>query len=264
MSFNSLLEAVPVNRPLILVSNDDGHFSRGLAALRAALRAIGEVIVCAPETEQSAVSHALSLNKPLRIRDVSDGVFAVDGTPADCVYVALHAEGRILPRRPDLVVSGINHGLNLGQDVFYSGTVAAAREGALRGIPAIAASAHVQADFEAAAIKVAELAQRVLVNRAAGARAPLVNVNFPRHWTGDFTATRTGARIYDEVLDFRKDPRGRDYVWLGGSGVRHDPDPGSDTDAYDRGLVSVTALILDLSAADQLAALATLLAPQMM
>ena len=249
-----------MNRPLILVSNDDGHFSRGIHALRAALREVGDVIVSAPEAEQSAASHALSLHKPLRIRDVGDGVFAVDGTPADCVYVALHSEGRILPRRPDLVVSGINHGLNLGQDVFYSGTVAAAREGALRGISAIATSAHIKADFDAVAAKVAELAQRVLTLQSAGARATLLNVNFPREWSGGFIATRTGARIYDEVLDFRKDPRGRDYIWLGGPGVRHDPDPGSDTDAYDRGLVSVTPLMLDLSAGDQLTGLAALLA----
>ena len=100
------------------------------------------MVLLAPETEQSASSHSLSLHRPLRLRAVEPGVFALDGTPADCVYVALHAGERVLPRRPDLVVSGINHGMNLGQDAFYSGTVAAAREGALRGIPAVATSAH--------------------------------------------------------------------------------------------------------------------------
>ena len=130
-------------RPLVLLSNDDGFASPGIRAMRAALLEAGaEVVLLAPETEQSASSHALSLHRPLRLRAVEPGVFALDGTPADCVYVALHAGTRVLPRRPDFVVSGINHGMNLGQDAFYSGTIAAAREGALRGIPALATSAH--------------------------------------------------------------------------------------------------------------------------
>ena len=123
------------DRPLILLSNDDGHSSTGIRAMQAALKAAGaDVVVVAPETEQSASSHALSLHRPLRLRKVEADVFALDGTPADCVYVALHATTRLLARRPDMVVSGINHGMNLGQDAFYSGTVAAAREGAFRGI----------------------------------------------------------------------------------------------------------------------------------
>jgi len=240
-----LLHGCVVERPLILLSNDDGHFSRGIQALRAAMLEVGNVVICAPETEQSAASHALSLHRPLRLRRAAEGVFAVDGTPADCVYVALHAEGRLLPRKPDLVVSGINHGLNLGQDVFYSGTVAAAREGALRGIAAIAVSAHPQADFAVAAARCAELARKVLESRMAPL---LLNVNFPREWGPSLVATRLGARIYEEVIDFRRDPGGREYFWVGGPSVRHDPDPGSDTDAYDAGKVSVTPLILDLTA----------------
>src|SRR5262245_57327702 len=128
-------------RPLALVSNDDGYASRGLRALVDALKGWADVVVVAPETEQSASSHALSLHRPLRARRVDDNVFAIDGTPADCVYAALHADDRFLPRWPDIVCSGINRGLNLGQDAFYSGTIAAAREGAIRGVPAIAASA---------------------------------------------------------------------------------------------------------------------------
>src|SRR6478752_791485 len=134
-------------RPLVLLSNDDGYSSRGIAALRTALGRHFDVVVVAPETEQSATSHSLSLHRPLRLRETEPGVFAIDGTPADCVYVALHSIGRILPRAPALVVSGINHGPNLGQDVFYSGTVAAAREGALRGLPALAASTHGGSDL---------------------------------------------------------------------------------------------------------------------
>src|SRR6476469_3531220 len=113
-------------QPLVLLCNDDGYLANGLRVLRAALSAFAEVVVCAPETEQSTTSHSLTLNRPLRLREAEPGIFAVDGTPADCVYVALNGGTRILARTPDLVVSGLNHGLNLGTDVFYSGTVAAA------------------------------------------------------------------------------------------------------------------------------------------
>ena len=244
-------------KPLVLLSNDDGHASRGIAAMRAALSVHADVIVVAPENEQSASSHSLSLHRPLRLREVERGVFALDGTPADCVYVALHAEGRIVPRRPDLVVSGINHGLNLGQDVFYSGTVAAAREGALRGIPAVATSAHANADLPGAAAVCAQIALDLLA-RAPFARTPLLNLNFPKGWQGQIRATRLGARIYEELVDFRKDPRGREYLWLGGPGVRHEKSDGSDTDAYDEGVASITPLVLDLTCGGDEALAATL------
>jgi 5'-nucleotidase len=179
------------------------------------------------------------------LRAVEAGVFALDGTPADCVYVALHAGQRVLPRRPDIVVSGINHGMNLGQDAFYSGTIAAAREGALRGIPAVAASAHPSVDLDAAAALCARIAFDVALRNAA--RPPLLNVNVPPGWTGHVRATRLGARIYEEIVDFRVDPHGREYLWLGGPGVRHERDEGTDTDAYDDGVVSLTPLVLDLT-----------------
>ncbi len=249
-------------RPLVLLSNDDGHASPSLRALRDALASWAEVIVVAPETEQSAMSHSLSLHRPLRAREVEAGIFAVDGTPADCVYVALHAEGRFLPRWPDLVCSGINRGLNLGQDAFYSGTIAAAREGALRGIPAIASSAHTKADLPRVADLTARLA-RSLWDRTHGSlgpvtrttpslvrRTPLLNLNVPREWTGEVRRTRLGSRLYEELIDVREDPRGREYMWLGGPGVRHESDPGSDTDAYDEGAASITPLLLDLTSPD--------------
>ncbi|MGH7439627.1 MAG: 5'/3'-nucleotidase SurE [Polyangiaceae bacterium] len=236
--------------PLVLLSNDDGYASKGLAAMRAALRAVGaQVVVVAPESEQSASSHSLSLHRPLRLRAVEEGVFALDGTPADCVYVALHAGLRTLPRRPDLVVSGINHGMNLGQDAFYSGTIAAAREGALRNVPALAASAHYSADLDATASLAARIA--FAMPRADGKRALLLNLNVPARWNGQLRATRLGARIYDEVVDFRSDPRGREYLWLGGPDVRHERDEGSDTDAYDDGVASLTPLLLDLTHSGQ-------------
>jgi 5'-nucleotidase len=232
--------------PLVLLSNDDGYSSPGIRALREALIAAGfQVVLLAPETEQSASSHSLSLHRPLRLRPVSEGVFALDGTPADCVYVALHADRRVLPRRPDLVVSGINHGMNLGQDAFYSGTIAAAREGALRGITALATSAHPSLDLAT----VADLCARIALTlpRLSRPRAPLFNLNFPPRWTGELRATRLGARIYEEVVDFRMDPRQREYLWLGGPGVRHERDSGTDTDAYDEGVASITPLLLDLT-----------------
>jgi 5'-nucleotidase len=237
-------------RPLVLLSNDDGYASLGIRAMRDALAAVADVVILAPEGEQSASSHALSLMRPLRLRAVEPGVFALDGTPADCVYVALHSGTRVLARRPDLVVSGINHGMNLGQDAFYSGTVAAAREGALRGIPAVAASAHPSVDLRGAAT----LCTRIALELGGGthAGAPLLNLNVPPGWTGHVRATRLGARIYEEIVDFRFDPRGREYLWLGGPGVRHERNAGTDTDAYDDGAASITPLVLDLtSAADR-------------
>lgn len=246
-------------RPLVLLSNDDGFASKRLRVLRDALLAWADVVVVAPATEQSATSHSLSLHRPLRAREMEPGIFAVDGTPADCVYVALHAGTRFLPRWPDLVCSGINRGLNLGQDAFYSGTVAAAREGALRGIPAIASSAHVKADR----VRVAELTSRVaraLLDETVNApkrpaillarKTPLLNLNVPAEWNGQVRRTRLGARLYEEVIDVRTDPRGREYMWLGGPGVRHERDEGSDTDAYDDGVASITPLVLDLTSPD--------------
>ena len=251
--------ALRAMRPLVLVSNDDGYRSPGIRALRDALATWADVVVVAPENEQSATSHSLSLHRPLRIHEAEAGTFAIDGTPADSVYVALHAGQRFLPRWPDLVCSGINRGLNLGQDAFYSGTVAAAREGALRGIPAIAASAHAQADLAAVAELTSKLA-RGLYDLTAGTlgagvrpgpsmirNTTLLNLNVPLEWNGEVKQARLGARIYDEVIDFRVDPRGREYLWLGGPGVSHTRDEGTDTDAYDDGYASVTPLVLDLT-----------------
>ncbi len=168
-------------RPLILLSNDDGVAARGIRTLHATLSTFADVVVVAPQTEQSANSHALTLARPLRHRLV-DGFHAIDGTPADCIYVGLYWKN-LMPRTPDLVVSGINHGYNLGSDTFYSGTVAAAREGALRGIPAIAFSLGMGegSSFDSVAPIAGAIVERVLAmpSRAEGTRPPLLNVNFP-------------------------------------------------------------------------------------
>ena len=253
----------PMPNPLVLLSNDDGYASAGIRAMRAALLDAGaEVIVLAPETEQSASSHALSLHRPMRLREVEAGVFALDGTPADCVYVALHAGARVLPRRPDLVVSGINSGMNLGQDAFYSGTIAAAREGALRGLPALATSAHASLPLAPVADLSARLALELLGDArrrgVAGQRGTLVSLNVPEKWSGELRATRLGSRIYEELVDFRRDPRGREYLWLGGPGVRHDRDAGTDTDAYDDRAASITPLVLDMTSTVEAAAVTVL------
>ena len=233
-----------MGRPLVLLANDDGYRARGLRLLGEALRPHADVIVCAPEVEQSAASHALSLHRPLRLYSHGDGVFSVDGTPADCVYVALHGEQRVLPRRPDAIVSGVNHGVNLGDDVFYSGTVAAAREGALKGIPSLAVSAARNADLAAAA----ELGARLTLGLAALAPgAALLNVNVPPGSDWPLRPTRLGRRIYRDEVEFRRDPRGGEYLWIGGPGADHHPMPGSDTEAFDAGDVGITALVLDLS-----------------
>jgi 5'-nucleotidase len=261
-------------RPLILLSNDDGYSAAGLLALRTELAKGADVIVCAPEVNQSATSHSLSLHRVLRLRRVEAGVFAVDGTPADSVYVALHAGTRVLPRRPDIVVSGMNHGPNLGVDVFYSGTVAAAREGAMQGIPAMAISSDSASDIQAAAALGARLALELCASQARIApipkppgegssetlgsgeaaailgprHAPLLNVNIPPGKAWRVRGARLGTRLYAHDVVFRHDPRGREYLWIGGSSAHHVAVPGSDTDAYDEGVASVTPLSLDLFA----------------
>ncbi len=233
------------SRPLVLLSNDDGYAAEGIRAVATALAPHADVVICAPELNQSATSHSLSLHRVLRLRSTEPNVFLVDGTPADCVYVALHAGTRVLPRLPDLCVSGLNHGLNLGVDVFYSGTVAAAREAALRGIPSVALSADAGADRSAAA----ELGARIALAALARVTAPapvLLNVNFPRGRSWQVRDTKLGHRTYEGEVVFRRDPRGQEYMWIGGGKPTHREEEGADTDAYDRGLVGVTPLSLSL------------------
>jgi 5'-nucleotidase len=196
-------------RPVILITNDDGVSARGVRALRAAVLALGRVIVVAPTREQSASSHSITIDRPLRHIQHDVDVHSIDGTPADCIYLALF-EQRFLPRRPDLVLSGINHGHNLGTSVFYSGTIAGAREAAMRGIPAIAFSAPPDTDFERDAAHAALLAQRFLTaSRAAGGEVALLNVNFPKGDARGRLVTRVGRQLYEENVIPRRDPGGR-------------------------------------------------------
>jgi 5'-nucleotidase len=234
-------------RPLILVSNDDGVRAPGIVALAQALREVADVVVAAPDRERSATSHSISLDRPLRVDELEPGVFSIDGTPVDCVYLAvLH----LVPRPPALCVSGINDGYNLGSDVFYSGTVAAALEAALRGVPAIAVSLERRRpqDFSQAARFAQALVAEVLARgEEAIPRGALLNVNLPAGVVKEFEVTRLGQRVYRDQVVVREDLRGRAYYWIGGPEEEGTDAPGSDCTAVRAGLTSVTPLALDLT-----------------
>jgi 5'-nucleotidase len=232
------------DRPLILVSNDDGIRAPGLAALAGGLDPLGEVWVVAPDRERSAVGHAITLDQPLRVEEARPRWLAVSGTPADSVYLgSLH----LLPRPPDLVVSGINNGYNLGSDIFYSGTVAGAVEGTIRGIPSVAVSIEYQLepDFTHAARFAAALARAVL-ERGLPQRH-LLNVNLATKAPAGYSWTRLGRRVYREQVAERVDLRGKRYFWIGGPALAEPDAPGTDCEAVRAGLVSVTPLDLDLT-----------------
>lgn len=233
---------------IILVSNDDGIYSEGLHALEAALKTVGEIYTVAPDREQSAVSHSLTLHRPLRIEELAPKRFAVNGTPTDCVNLAVKG---FLPVRPDLVVSGINKGANLGDDVIYSGTVSAAMEGSLLGIPSIAVSLVIQDKpycFDSAAEFAAMLAAQVIEQGLPTDTLLNVNVpNLPRQEIRGYQLTRQGKRRYAETIDARIDPRGRKYYWIGGDDLGFDPDEGTDCVAVHEGFISVTPLHVDLT-----------------
>ena len=237
----------PSERPRILVSNDDGHQSEGIRALAAAMEELGEVWVVAPETEQSASSHAISIHRPLRMREVRPRWYAVDGTPTDCSWMGIHHVLR--GRRPALVVSGINHGPNLADDVTYSGTIAAAMEASIIGVPAIAFSLASRGSFDFA--PAARFARALAAAALANELPPnlLLNVNVPPGVDPDgYVVTRLGKHSYGSDVVEMKDPRGRPYYWIGGNEYQHEDIPGSDCNVVLRDKrVSVTPLMLDLT-----------------
>jgi len=230
-----------------LVTNDDGIQSPALQQLRTALAPLGKVSVIAPDRNQSATSQALTLHRPLRIHATGEDAWSVDGTPADCVLVAFH--GRLI-ERPTFVVSGVNHGPNMGEDVFYSGTVAAAIEGALQGVPAIAASLVTRepTDFAEPAAMVGRFVGQIL--RRGAPQRLLLNINFPflpRAEIKGVEITRFGSRVYEDTLVHKVDPRGKDYYWIGGEDPVWRRDPGTDFHAVHGGHVSITPMHLDLT-----------------
>lgn len=259
------------DRPLILVSNDDGIRAKGIVLLAEALKAVGDVYVIAPADQQSAVGHGITLGKPLRVRQVDEQQFAVTGRPADAVFLGI---GEICPRQPDLVVSGINHGPNLGVDVLYSGTVAAAMEGATRDIPAIAVSQMLppvqvgdpgeghQVSPWHAPDEAPELLSRCLERTAAfAAQAALallanplpagvvLNINGPVAATEEYRWARLGRQFYRPSAVRRLDPRGIPYYWIAGELTKREAVPGTDISTVLNGAFSLTALTLDWTAA---------------
>jgi 5'-nucleotidase len=229
----------------VLVTNDDGYFSPGIVALATALGPLGRVTIVAPQTEASAVGHALTLRRPLRIAQISDGVYAVDGTPTDCVNLAIHD---VLDGPPDLVVSGINKGLNIGDDVTYSGTVAGALEAALLGYPAMAVSLQFtkgEWDFQPAAAIAASLA-RLLLEQPLAPRS-FLNVNVPLGPIRGVRVTVQAKRNHVTKIARRLDPRQQPYYWIEEAQDDWQPHDQSDHRAIGDGCVSVTPLHPDLT-----------------
>ena len=233
--------------PIILVTNDDGVFSEGLRALADTLGRIGDVRVVAPDRERSAAAHSLTLHRPLRVEHLSGHVWAVDGTPVDCVNLAVYG---ILKERPALVVSGINKGPNLGEDVVYSGTVSAAFEARFLGIPSFAISLASRDKFRyAGAADVALKLARYVLERGLPQGA-FLNVNVPNvdaEKLKSYEITRQGQRIFKDAVVEKVDPRGKKYYWIGGEDLGFEEIEGTDFHAVAHGVVSITPLCVDLT-----------------
>ena len=230
----------------ILVSNDDGYFSPGIAILAERLAALGEVTVVAPERDRSGASNSLTLDRPLTVRTAGNGFRYVNGTPTDCVHLVLTG---LLAAPPDVVVSGINFGANMGDDTIYSGTVAAATEGFLFGLPSVAISLASKEGryFDTAAAVAVQLVQRF--GRAPIGQPVLLNVNVPDialAELGEFEVTRLGRRHKAEAVVKMQTPRGEAF-WIGPAGEAQDSGPGTDFHAVAAGRVSVTPLQVDLT-----------------
>src|ERR1700688_4519804 len=229
--------------PHILLTNDDGIHAEGLRVLAAAFAGFADVSIVAPSSEQSGKAQSLTLRQPIICHPAGEREWAVDGTPADCVIVALH---KLLPEPPDLVISGINFGGNLGENAYYSGTVGAAREAALHHIPALAislCSKDPSLKFEAAA-RVARSTAELILKEGLPDQV-LLNVNVPEPWGGEVRFTRQSKKITRNQLSDGKDPRGRTYYWLFEQRIDKDVAPDTDYAAIVAGSVSVTPLHLD-------------------
>lgn len=233
----------------VLISNDDGVDAPGIRVLAETLGQLGRVTVFAPDRDRSGASNSLTLERPIRVTQVEDNIFRVAGTPTDCVHLALCG---LLDDDPDIVISGINNAGNLGDDVIYSGTVAAAMEGRFLGLPAIAVSLcsrdHRPEHFETAARATAMLMQRLLVDPLPA--DTILNVNVPdRPWDAieGFEVTRLGHRHRAEPSIMQRDPRGRPVYWIGPPGPEQDAGAGTDFDAVRRGFISITPIHVDLT-----------------
>jgi 5'-nucleotidase len=235
----------------ILITNDDGIYAEGIAALAAALKKLGNVTVVAPDTQRSAVGHAITIVDPLRVREARrNGKFfgyATSGTPADCVKLAIKT---LMKKRPDLVVSGINLGANTGYNILYSGTVSGATEGALLGIPSLAVSlaTFIKPDFSSAAAFSAKIAAAMKKRRLPA--GTLLNVNVPAIPASKIKGARVTNQShtsFNDWFDMRKDPRGQTYYWMAGDFKPKDPDASSDLNAVKAGYISITPIQFDLT-----------------
>ncbi len=232
---------------IILVTNDDGWNSPGIAALSKALQSVGEVYVVAPEGEQSAVGHALTLHRPLKFEKVNSRTYFINGTPTDCIIIGVN---RLLPRKPGLIVSGINKGGNMGDDVTYSGTVAAAIEGTLLNIPSIAVSLVVEKSGRKGFLNAAACAKRLAkqVLKQGLPQDTFLNVNVPNcKKIKGMELTRQGKRVYDNSIQEISDPRGRKHYWIGGGAPLWESGEDTDFKAVRSGFISVTPVHLDLT-----------------
>jgi 5'-nucleotidase len=236
----------------ILISNDDGYQAPGIRALAAALSEHGEVTVVAPDRDRSGASNSLTLDSPIRAVTLPNGFIGVDGTPTDCVHLAITG---LLDEEPDIVISGINAGANMGDDVLYSGTVAAAMEGRFLGLPAIAVSmaSHQPRYYETAARVACELLLRLCRDPLPADTILNVNVpDLPYEQLSGFEATRLGHRHKAEPVIRAQDPRGRSIYWVGPAGAEQDAGPGTDFHAVRQGYVSITPIQVDLTRYDAL------------
>ena len=241
-----------VKKPTVLLTNDDGYQAAGLRALAEELKDWAHLQIVAPSWERSGAAQSLTLRQPIVCHRISANEWAVDGTPADCVIVALH---KLLDERPHLVISGINHGANLGENVYYSGTVGAAREAAIHHLPALAVSLcskKVNADFVPAAKLARHAAELIL--REKMPEQVLLNINVPGNWNGGVKFTRQSKKITRTVLLEGEDPKGRPYFWLSEQKLSRDTEIDSDSDyaAIFAGETSVTPLHLDPTHAESL------------
>ncbi|NJD55650.1 MAG: 5'/3'-nucleotidase SurE [Nitrospirae bacterium] len=233
--------------PLILVTNDDGVHSSGIMALHMAMKELGDVYIVAPDRERSAAGHSLTLHRPLKAEEIRDHVFSVNGTPTDCVTLGIN---KLLPRKPDLVVSGINSGANLGDDITYSGTVSAAIEGTIFGIPSIAFSliADRHYHYDTATFLATRIASYVLEHSLPF--DTLLNVNFPnipREGIRGIKITRQGKRIYENSIQETFNPWGEKYYWIGGGRTFWEHGDEADMEAVQQNFVSITPIHLDLT-----------------
>ncbi|MGI9290762.1 MAG: 5'/3'-nucleotidase SurE [Gammaproteobacteria bacterium] len=231
----------------ILLSNDDGYHATGLAALNDAVCDLAETVIVAPDRNQSGASHSLTLDAPLRVAQTDDGVFFVNGTPTDCVHLAITG---LLHTDPDMVISGINHGANLGDDVMYSGTVAAAIEGRFLGLPTIAVSlvSETPEHFATAGAAARYLLQKIKTQPLPADIILNVNVpDIPESEVKGYKTTRLGCRHRAEPMIRMEDPKGKPVYWVGAAGAGQDAGEGTDFHAVEHGYVSVTPLQVDLT-----------------